>query len=170
MKNKFLFTAILTALLSVQIFSQQTTPTPVLYSEKTLENMEKIQQAALLSNYAYDKTAYMTNNIGARLSGSPQAERAVEYVADEMRKLGLEVQLQKLSVPHWVRGEEKGELVEFEGMAKNKDKFEWLAENEFSLKIGNAGAVKLNLNDKDLGSLGKNGEVINKTFTKDKIN
>ena len=55
-------------------------------------------------------------------------------------------------------------------MAKNKDKFEWLAENEFSLKIGNAGAVKLNLNDKDLGSLGKNGEVIDKTFTKDKIN
>lgn len=43
--------------------------------------------------------------------------------------------------------------VVFEGMAKNKDKFEWLAENEFSLKIGNAGAVKLNLNDKDLGSL-----------------
>ena len=60
--------------------------------------------------------------------------------------------------------------VVFEGMAKNKDKFEWLAENEFSLKIGNAGAVKLNLNDKDLGSLGKNGEVIDKTFTKDKIN
>ncbi|MCD9187336.1 MAG: M20/M25/M40 family metallo-hydrolase [Pyrinomonadaceae bacterium] len=119
MKNKFLFTAILTALLSVQIFSQQTAPTPLLYSEKTLENMEKIQRAGLASNYAYDKTAYMTNNIGARLSGSPQAERAVEYVADEMRKLGLDVQLQKLSVPHWVRGEEKGELVEFEGMAKN---------------------------------------------------
>ena len=34
-----------------------------------------------------------------------------------MRKLGLEVQLQELKVPHWVRGEEKGELVEFEGMA-----------------------------------------------------
>lgn len=118
MKNKFLFTALLTALLSIQIFAQQTAPTPLLYSEKTLENMERIQRAALLSNYAYDKTAYMTNNIGARLSGSPQAERAVEYVADEMRKLGLDVQLQKLSVPHWVRGEERGELVEFEGMAK----------------------------------------------------
>jgi len=119
MKNKYLLTAIFTALLSIQAFAQQTTPTPLLYSAKTLENMEKIQRAALSSNYAYDKTAYMTNNIGARLSGSPQAERAVEYVADEMRKLGLDVQLQKLSVPHWVRGEEKGELVEFEGMAKN---------------------------------------------------
>lgn len=119
MKNKYLLTAIFTALLSIQAFAQQTTPKPLLYSEKTLENMEKIQRAALSSNYAYDKTAYMTNNIGARLSGSPQAERAVEYVADEMRKLGLDVQLQKISVPHWVRGEEKGELVEFEGMAKN---------------------------------------------------
>jgi Zn-dependent M28 family amino/carboxypeptidase len=35
-----------------------------------------------------------------------------------MRKLGLTVRLQKLTVPHWVRGEEKGELVQFEGMAK----------------------------------------------------
>jgi hypothetical protein len=42
----------------------------------------------------------------------------VQYVADEMRKLGLDVRLQKLTVPHWVRGEERGELVEFNGMAR----------------------------------------------------
>ena len=35
-----------------------------------------------------------------------------------MRKLGLEVRLQKLTVPHWVRGEEKGELMEWVGMGK----------------------------------------------------
>ena len=29
-----------------------------------------------------------------------------------MKKLGLEVRLKKLIVPHWVRGEEKGELVD----------------------------------------------------------
>lgn len=79
--------------------------------------MRSIQQAALVSDYAYKQTAYLSNNIGPRLSGSPQAQRAVEYVADELRKLGLEVRLQKLSVPHWVRGEEKGEIVEFPGMA-----------------------------------------------------
>ena len=28
------------------------------------------------------------------------------------------MRLQKVTVPHWVRGEEKGELVEWEGMAK----------------------------------------------------
>ncbi len=98
--------------------AQTPTATPVLYSEKTIEQLKQVQAAALASDYAYQQTAYLSNNIGARLSGSPQAQRAVEYVAAEMKKLGLDVRLQKLTVPHWVRGEEKGELVEFEGMAK----------------------------------------------------
>ncbi len=116
MKKLILFVLFLSANLIAQ--QPTPTPTPVLYSEKTLYDLSKIQQAALQSDYALRQTAYLSNNIGPRLSGSPQASRAVEYVADEMRKLGLEVRLQKLSVPHWVRGEEKGELIEFEGMAK----------------------------------------------------
>ncbi len=99
------------------VYAQVATPTPQLYTTKTIENMRRVQQAALASDYAYRQTAYLSNNIGPRLSGSPQAERAVQYVADELRKLGLEVRLQKLSVPHWVRGDEKAELVEFPGMA-----------------------------------------------------
>lgn len=119
MRKTFLFVGIL-VLLASNIFAQQPIPvaTPVLYSEKTLDELKILQQSVLNSDYAYKQTAYLTNNIGPRLSGSPQAQRAVEYVADEMRKLGLEVQLQELKVPHWVRGEEKAELVEFEGMAK----------------------------------------------------
>lgn len=105
-------------LFNVSNFSQQASPTPLLYTEKTIAEMKKIQQNALQSEYALKQTAYLSNNIGPRLSGSPQAERAVNYVAEEMRKLGLEVRLQKLTVQHWVRGEEKGELVEFDGMAK----------------------------------------------------
>ncbi len=99
-------------------FGQQAAPTPTLYSEDTLRNARALQKAALSSDYAYKQTAFMTNNIGPRLSGSAQAQRAVEYVADEMRKLGLEVRLQKVMVPHWVRGEEKGDLVEWSGMAQ----------------------------------------------------
>jgi len=116
--KKLLF--LLTALFVSNAFgvSPKPTPTPNLYSDATIQNMKKIQKAALESNYAYKQTAYMTNNIGPRLTGSPQAERAVEWVAEEMRKLGLEVKLQKLTVPHWVRGEEKGMLTEFPGMAK----------------------------------------------------
>jgi len=99
------------------VLGQQSTPTPVLYSEATLRELQALQKAALSSDYAYRQTGYLSNNIGPRLSGSPQAQRAVEYVADEMRKLGLEVRLQRVMVPHWVRGEERGELVEWNGMA-----------------------------------------------------
>lgn len=104
-------------LFAVQSFAQQPTPTPRLYSEQTLKDLKQLQYIALSSEYAYNQTAYLSNNIGPRLTGSPQAERAVQYVAAEMRKLGLEVTLQKLDVPHWIRGEERGELVEFAGMA-----------------------------------------------------
>ncbi len=103
--------------LTATAFSQQPRPTPILYSEKTLSDTSRLQQAALASDYAYNQTRYLSNNIGPRLTGSAQAARAVEYVADEMRKAGLDVRLQRLTVPHWVRGVETGEIVEFTGMA-----------------------------------------------------
>ncbi len=60
---------------------------------------------------------HLTDNIGPRLSGSPQAQKAVEYVAEEMRTLGAEVTLEKASVPHWVRGLETAELTAWPGQA-----------------------------------------------------
>ena len=104
--------------LAVASVAQQATPPQEYYSEKTLAELRTLQKAALASDYAYRQTGYLSNNIGPRLTGSPQAQRAVEYVADEMRKLGLDVRLQKLTVPHWVRGQETGELTEFPGMAR----------------------------------------------------
>jgi len=95
------------------------TPTPPLYSAQTLSEMKQLQQAALKSDYAYRQVAHLANNIGPRLSGSVQAQKAVDYVAAELKALGLEVQLEKVMVPHWVRGEETAALVEFPGMAEN---------------------------------------------------
>jgi len=92
-------------------------PSPVQYSPQLVTEIKKIQQAAFESDYAYRRLAHLSNNIGARLSGSAQAQRAVEYVAAELRKLGLEVQLEKVMVPHWVRGAETADLTEFPGMA-----------------------------------------------------
>jgi Zn-dependent M28 family amino/carboxypeptidase len=79
--------------------------------------LRQVQEAALGSDYAYKQVQHLTNNIGPRLSGSAQAQQAVEYVAGEMKRLGLDVQLEKVMVPHWVRGVETASLVEFSGQA-----------------------------------------------------
>jgi len=92
---------------------------PLQYSPQLVSEIRKIQQAALGSDYAYRELAHLANNIGPRLSGSLQAQAAVEYVVAELRKLGLEVQLEKVMVPHWVRGEETAALTDYPGMSPN---------------------------------------------------
>src|SRR5436190_2873595 len=93
--------------------------TPAVFSLQTLSELKQLQHAALDSDYAYRQVAHLANNIGPRLSGSSQAEKAVEYVAGELNALGCEVQLEKVMVPHWVRGEETAALVQFPGQAPN---------------------------------------------------
>jgi hypothetical protein len=77
--------------------------------------LAKIRDTALQSDYAWERTADMTDLIGPRLAGSNGAAAAVTQVADAMRKLGAKVSLQPVKVPHWVRGQETGELVEYRG-------------------------------------------------------
>jgi carboxypeptidase Q len=81
-----------------------------------LQQLSAIKAAALNDDYAYRQVAHLTENIGPRPSGSPQARAAAEYVAGELRKLGLEVRLQPVTVPHWVRGAESAALVEYPEM------------------------------------------------------
>jgi len=97
--------------------SASPSPTPAIFSPQTLAELKGLQQAALSSDYAYRQVAHLANNIGPRLSGSAQAAKAVEYVANELKAIGCEVQLEKVMVPHWVRGEETAALVQFPGQA-----------------------------------------------------
>ncbi|MES2118151.1 MAG: M20/M25/M40 family metallo-hydrolase [Pseudomonadota bacterium] len=75
----------------------------------------KIRDSAMQDNWAYERLADLTDLVGPRLSGSPGAAAAVEQVAEAMRKLGAKVTLQPVKVPHWVRGAESGELVDYAG-------------------------------------------------------
>ena len=79
------------------------------------EQLVALRDAALVDDYAYKQVAHLTENIGPRPSGSAQSVNAAKYVADEMRKLGLEVRLEEVTVPHWVRGTETAALVEYAG-------------------------------------------------------
>jgi carboxypeptidase Q len=76
-----------------------------------LQELTAIRDAALTDDYAYRQVAHLTENIGPRPVGSTQAQAAIEYVAGEMRKLGLEVRLEPVQARHWIRGAETAELV-----------------------------------------------------------
>jgi hypothetical protein len=82
-----------------------------------LRTMERLRDAAMRDPYAMNELRYLTDNIGPRLSGSPQSQRAVDWVAGEMQALGADVTLEKTKVPRWVRGAEAAEVVAWPGQA-----------------------------------------------------
>ena len=68
----------------------------------------RIIGAALTSDRAYERLAYLSDRIGHRLSGSKSLERAVAWALAEMRRDRLDnVRGEKVMVPHWVRGTER---------------------------------------------------------------
>jgi len=87
------------------------------WTPEQIATMQKLRDAAMHDPYALTELRHLTDNIGPRLSGSPQAQQAVEWVAAEMRALGAEVTLEKAMVPHWVRGAETAEVVSWPGQA-----------------------------------------------------
>ena len=85
------------------------------FPPQLLDQLSAIKAAALDDDYAYRQLAHLTENIGPRPTGSTQAKAAVDYVADQLRQLGLDVQLEDVKVPHWVRGAETAELIDYPG-------------------------------------------------------
>ncbi|MGA2622696.1 MAG: M20/M25/M40 family metallo-hydrolase [Bacteroidota bacterium] len=65
----------------------------------------KIFSTGLASGKAYELLTELTTRVGARVSGSPQADQAVEWGKRTMERLGFDkVHLEMAMVPHWVRG------------------------------------------------------------------
>ena len=81
-------------------------------SDETLEDAAaRILQAARDNSRVMDILQHLTDRIGPRPSGSAGAEAAVQWTASRMRTDGLNVSLQSVNVPRWVRGQETGELL-----------------------------------------------------------
>ena len=77
-----------------------------LFAQEQIEpTLKKIYQTALLDGQSYPWLAHLSNQIGGRLSGSHNAQRAVEWGKEELDALGLDkVWLQPVMVPKWIRG------------------------------------------------------------------
>ncbi|CAM4269709.1 M20/M25/M40 family metallo-hydrolase [Gillisia hiemivivida] len=76
-------------------------------------NLRKLYDMSLLNGKSYQWLEHLSNDIGGRLSGSLDAQMAVEYTKKELETLGLDkVWLQPVMVPKWVRGAKEFAYIE----------------------------------------------------------
>jgi len=72
----------------------------------------RIIDAALSDSVAWNRLAEMTETYGARFSGSPALERAIDWMLAKMKEDGLQnVRGEPVMVPAWVRGSESAQLL-----------------------------------------------------------
>ena len=70
--------------------------------------IKDIYKSGLTNAQCYGWLEHLSNKIGSRLSGSDNAEKAVQYTKAQLETLGLDkVYLQEVMVPKWVRGEKE---------------------------------------------------------------
>ncbi len=73
----------------------------------------ELRDRALGDDLAYELLRSLTTEVGHRLAGSPGDRAAVAWAQRELRKLGFdEVRTEPVTVPHWVRGNAAGKILE----------------------------------------------------------
>jgi len=93
------------------------------FSQNDEEMLKEIFNTSMNSSSSYELLDYLSNEIGGRLSGSLNAERAVKWGEKELNNIGFnKVWLQELMVPKWVRGPKEFALIETQpGITFNVD-------------------------------------------------
>ncbi|MEN8125519.1 MAG: M20/M25/M40 family metallo-hydrolase [Bacteroidota bacterium] len=75
------------------------------FSQSDEDIIKTLYNSSLTDGKSYDWLDFLSNQIGGRLSGSANAEKAVNWTKNELETLGLDkVWLQPVMVPKWVRG------------------------------------------------------------------
>lgn len=84
--------------------------------------IKKIYDYYLTQSKTYSNLQYLSTKIGGRLSGSSQAQEAVEWAKKSMYAAGADtVILQPCMVPHWVRGKKEKCLLISSKLKLNKE-------------------------------------------------
>ncbi|HVP59459.1 MAG TPA: M20/M25/M40 family metallo-hydrolase [Myxococcaceae bacterium] len=73
--------------------------------------VESIVGRALSDGATLATVTDLTDRIGPRLSGSQGAEDAVRWGVEQFQAAGVPVRTEPVTAPHWVRGEERGEVL-----------------------------------------------------------
>jgi carboxypeptidase Q len=86
-------------ILGLILFSQ------ICFSQSDSVFIRKIYDEALINGNAYEDLRSLCKDVGPRLSGSAQAQMAVEWGEAKMKSYNFDkVYLQEIQVPHWERG------------------------------------------------------------------
>jgi carboxypeptidase Q len=73
---------------------------------------DSLIRAATRDSAAWNRMAELVDTFGPRFSGTPELERAIDWVVEQMKRDGLEnVHTEPVMVPRWVRGQESATLL-----------------------------------------------------------
>ncbi|MEO6229828.1 MAG: M20/M25/M40 family metallo-hydrolase [Ferruginibacter sp.] len=118
--------------------------------------IRKIADEVLINGKAYDNLRFLCKKIGPRLSGSANAQKAVEATARMLKEAGADtVYLQPCMVPHWVRGVKETGYVELANGQKHMLKLCALGNSEGTGAKGITAPVIEVRNFAELDQLGK---------------
>ena len=122
MKKLLLFFSISLIISSCNQKQEKISDTNQLSAEEKTDStsIKVLFNSALTDGKSYEWLRDLTQNIGGRLSGSPEAQKAVEWGEQLMKDIGLDsVWLQPTMVPHWVRGDKEIATYTSNGIQKN---------------------------------------------------
>jgi carboxypeptidase Q len=118
-------------------------------------HIKQLYNSVLTQGKSYEWLQNLTSSIGGRLSGSPEAAKAVIWGEKLMKEVGLDsVWLQPLMVPHWVRGEK--EIANYS--INDKQKNVQICALGFSIATPNTGILAEVVEVKSLEEAEKMGE------------
>ncbi|MBL0355407.1 MAG: M20/M25/M40 family metallo-hydrolase [Chitinophagaceae bacterium] len=126
--------------------------------------VKKITDEVMTNATAYENLRYICKKIGPRLSGSANAQKAVDATARMLKAAGADtVYLQPCMVPHWVRGAKETGYIKLAGGKKYNLNLCALGNSVGTGKKGiNAGVVEVrSMNELDaLGTNNLKGKIV----------
>jgi carboxypeptidase Q len=118
----------------------------------TLPALAAIAGQGMMSTESYDDLAELSDYIGGRLTGSPEAAKAVEWGMAKMRAMGLEnVHAEKWQISRgWTRGHATAEVIAPIHRRLSVDAMGWVGSTQAGGAEGELLAVNMNKLDDEL--------------------
>ena len=85
--------------------------------------IREIYNRALSDGKAYENLRYLCKEIGARVTGSSEAQMAIEWGQKKLADYDINVSLQEITVPHWERGTKEAFWIQIREWRNNQNKW-----------------------------------------------